>query len=89
MAPWLLLAGSRGPANCKVFLLGGGDLDLKNIKNMIEKFKKNILKSKLSFGICLFESTPSRRKEMGIPLEILPDVRGQNKRSYFPRPGQS
>ena len=28
MAPWLPLAGSRGPANCNVFLLGGGDLDL-------------------------------------------------------------
>ena len=41
MAPWLLLAGSRGPANCKVFLLGGGDLDLKNIKNMNENFEKN------------------------------------------------
>ena len=37
----------------------------------------------------LFESTPSQRKEVGIPLEILPHVQEQNKRSYFPRPGQS
>ena len=26
---------------------------------------------------------------MGIPLEILPHVREQNKRSYFPGPGQT
>ena len=37
----------------------------------------------------LFEWTPSQRKEMGIPIGILPHVREQNKRSYFPRPGQA
>ena len=39
--------------------------------------------------VCLFEWMPSQRKEVGIPLGILPHIREQNKRSYFPRPGQS
>ena len=39
--------------------------------------------------VCLFEWTPSQRKEVGIPLGILPHVQEQNKCSYFPRPGQS
>ena len=39
--------------------------------------------------VCLFELTPSRRKEVGIPIGILPHIQKQNKRSYFPRPGQS
>ena len=39
--------------------------------------------------VCLFEWTPSQRKEVSIPLEILPDVQEQNKRSYFPWPDQS
>ena len=38
---------------------------------------------------CFFEWTPSRWKEMDFPLGILPHVREQNKRSYFPRLGQS
>ena len=37
----------------------------------------------------LFEWTPSQRKEVGIPSEILLHVQEQNKHSYFPRPGQS
>ena len=37
----------------------------------------------------LFEWTPSRRKEVGIPLGILPHLQEQNKRPYFPRPSQS
>ena len=44
------------------------------------------------FDTCLFflrEWTPPRRKEVGIPLQILPHAQEQNKRSYFPRPGQS
>ena len=32
----------------------------------------------------LFEWMPSRRKEVGIPIGILPHVREQDKRSYFP-----
>ena len=39
--------------------------------------------------VCLFEWTPFQRKEIGIPLGILPHVREQNKCSYFPRPGQT
>ena len=39
--------------------------------------------------VCLFEWTPSQRKEVSIPLGIFPHVWEQNKLSYFPRPGQS
>ena len=41
------------------------------------------------FCFILFKWTLSQRKEVGILLGILPHVREQNKRSYFPRPGQS
>ena len=37
----------------------------------------------------LFEWTPSQRKEVGIPLRILPHLQEQNKRSYFPRQSRS
>ena len=37
----------------------------------------------------LFEWALSQRKEVGIPLGILPHVQEQNKRSYFPKPGLS
>jgi len=37
----------------------------------------------------LFQLTYFRRKEVGIPLGILPHVQEQNKHSYFPRLGQS
>ena len=37
----------------------------------------------------LFEWPPSQRKEVGIPIGILPQVWEQNKHSYFPRQGQS
>ena len=39
------------------------------------------------FCFVLFVWTPSRRKEVGIPLGILPHVWEQNKHSYFPWPG--
>ena len=35
------------------------------------------------FCYVLFELTPSQRKEVGIPLGILPHVQEQNKRSWF------
>ena len=37
----------------------------------------------------LLECMPSRGKEMGFSLRILPHVQEQNKGSYFPRPDQS
>ena len=37
----------------------------------------------------LSEWKASRRKEVGIPLGILRHIWEQNKRCYFPRPGQS
>ena len=46
--------------------------------------------SQVKFNIiCLFEWTPSQRKEVDIPLGILPHVWEQKKCSYFPRLGQS
>ena len=43
----------------------------------------------LDLFVCLFEWTLSGRKEVGIPLGILPHVWEQNKRTYFPTLGQS
>ena len=37
----------------------------------------------------LFEWTLPQRKDVGVPLAILPHVREQNIHAYFPRPGQS
>ena len=39
--------------------------------------------------VCLFEWKPFQRKELGIPLGILPHVQEQNKRSYLARAGLS
>ena len=56
---------------------------------LIQGFQILGLATCVLFVFVLFEWTPSQRKEVGIPLGILPHVREQNKRSYFPRPGQS
>ena len=56
--------------------------------------RNNLLASGSTFlfvFVCLFlfEWTPSQRKEVGIHIGILHQVRDQNKHSYFSRPGQS
>ena len=47
------------------------------------------LPSNLSNCFVVFFWMDAFLKGVGIPLGILPNIREQNKRSYFPRPGQS
>ena len=49
---------------------------------------QNIMIQPSTHFVCLFDWTPSKRKEVGIPLGILPHIQEQNKRPYFPRLSQ-
>ena len=82
------------PALQKVFdeaqLAMKEELQMEAINKTKYKVEQNQLWSFLKpiLLFVLFEWTPSRRKEVGIQLGILPHVREQNNRTYFPRLGQ-